>query len=231
MDTNRVSTKNKVWFLVIGIILVLGLVFGIMTIFTSGEEQDDGEVDISISEMLDNNYNDVGWAQGLFEDMANGSYAFGLEFFFKNTKDSINKIGEIMNKFSTDLNNVNVNEITDELVLEDFTTLLESMKTNLPAYTDTVTLYNLLYEYIENDYSAEKRKQLLALNNQKITSIVDKIDAAAKDGTLVYPGMSEEILAVYTDYEAFDEIYYCDVMGRIIALVRDFGGYDEYSEE
>ena len=37
------STKNKVWFLVIGIILVLGLVFGIMTIFTSGEEQDDGE--------------------------------------------------------------------------------------------------------------------------------------------------------------------------------------------
>jgi len=183
-----------------------------------------GVADTDAANLLDENYDKLAQYQETYVYSKKGYYSAG-GFFSESSKEYMTKITSFMNSMNTGLIKINVDNITSDWAKENLVQLKSALSDDLHIYNDTLTLYNLFYDYVNSGYKAEYAESIKALGNDSADLALTNLDATvAKDGSYESGTIVKDLFSCYVP-DGWPEEYYYTYAGRVL------GGIEDYSEE
>lgn len=171
---------------------------------------DGGVMDAKVLSLMEESYDDIEEAQVLFAGGRQGRY-MSDGFLAEWTRERLTAYVEIMNDFAAGLEAIDSRYISDDEAREWFTELRDLVQNDLSYYNDTLVVYDLFYNYVNNEYVAEYADEIRALGNSYADAALEEIDG--DQGNLFTSGMDDmvqNIFAVYIpgDWPSEDNYYY-----------------------
>lgn len=233
LQPTKPKSRLKVVFLVLGAILLLvGSVVAGVLIFGNKKEE---HVDNYLLELIDEYRDDVYGAQDLMRLYTTwGKWYNG--FFSDDNLTGINKKFSRVSEFYEKIKNIKPEEIRDDRVRDIFVALRDNLRDNHHVYENALYTYNKCYDYINlggdynnSDHIADDEvESLLAVFYNACIKRVGNINTCGELWPNTLP--DEFITEIFSKHltDTYLDVNYNDAMGRINALIVDFGeGYDE----
>lgn len=183
--------------------------------------KNDGGVDSQVLSVMERYYEDVSGYQKDYVFIANGEMDT-VNPFNTETKEYLDGMSETMTSFKAELSSIKSEKISKDFVRSSFDELCSDINMKEQIYADTVNLYNLFYEYINNK-SSESKDNLLSISESfpEVKQIIDSIDLASNsDEPNLNNNFLQEIFKIYYRRE-LTEIYYYEYMGDIIGGLKN----------
>ena len=222
--------KSKAPFIAISLIILF--VFGFVAYFVLNNSGisgggGGGPVSEEVLTISKDSYMEISSLQSSIIQAKNGnSTAFG---FF--SEQSISNVNSFLSKFEGFYNKIskyNPSSLSNESARESLVSLKTAVNNDMSKYRQLVDLYNLFYDYVNNDYGDSYREAIINTNNEEAVKVLDNLDAVVKEyGTYEAGSIVADLFnaALGSDYP---EVLYYELIGNIIGGLDD--GEDENEE-
>lgn len=204
-------------------VLIIG---GVIAVLILNNSNDGGKTDAEVLSLMEENHDNVGFAQQVFKYSRNGTIT-SSGCFDEEMKELVEESLTDLQNFYSSINNLNTNKISSKQAKDSLQVLNERIKNDMSYYERTVELYKDFYE-LAKQRTSEAKNRIQDNNIQNLNDLAESIyntdlENIYKTQTNILP----TIFSAFFSNSDDEETPYYRYMGDIIAELKDQGENDE----